>query len=194
MITIRLAAGLASLASLASCAAAPPVEHFSGAVAKVEFLDGDFIAGTPNRMQPTLAGSYMHHGDDRDYGVARSVEFLSVHAGTACGPAERIVKFKSRTRDAQTRTVHFKSGMPISIVARTEGASLIGSTLFGSAVASSDIDCRSVAVFTPQTGRTYTIVQNEYRDGRCEIDVRDKETNTAPPNLAIRQDIICPTA
>jgi len=194
MTMIRLVTGLAAIAALASCATAPSPEPFAGAFATLEFSDGDYISGAPVRMTPTLAGSYMHHGDDRDYGVGRSVEFLSATGASACTPAARIVKFKARTRDEQTRTAQFKAGLPIGIVARTEGAALVSGASFGTAVASNDIDCRSVAVFTPQTGRTYVIVQNEYRGGRCEIDVRDKATNTAPPNLVIREDISCPSA
>lgn len=190
---IRFAAGFAVVVALASCTSAPAATPFDGAYATLEFQDGDYVAGTPNRVQPELAGSYAHHGDDRDYGSRRSVEFLSATGASACEPAARIVKFKTRTRDAQTRIAQFQSGMPIGIVARTESASLTSPMAFGAASASTEIDCRSVAVFTPQTGRTYTIVQNEHRDGRCTIDVRDKATNAAPLNLVIRENISCPS-
>lgn len=195
MTMTRLLAGAAAIAALASCATAPAPEPFGGAFATIEFLDGDYISGSPIRMTPTLASTAMHHGDDRDYGARRTVEFFSATGASACTPAARIVKFKSRTRDEQTQTTQFKAGMPIGIVAHTQGESGIAGTAYGGgAVAPDTINCRSVAVFTPQTGRTYIVVQNEFRGGRCELDVRDKDTNAAPPNLVIREEVSCPSA
>ncbi|HVK79693.1 MAG TPA: hypothetical protein VM915_03700 [Verrucomicrobiae bacterium] len=91
-------------------------------------------------------------------------------------------------------TRRVEAGAPLRIYAATDFSRTTGVTGMGQEGFSVHVarnQCLAEAVFTPEAGRAYRVVQREQRVGVCELEIVDTTTNAAPEGVQVTNETGC---
>lgn len=124
-------------------------------------------------------------------GLARSsLQEYWIVGDQACANPQRAAWFTFANDPTESRRV--SADRQLNIVARTKFYQGAGGTSTGQPGATvNTAECRSLAQFTPELGRGYTVVHKATpRDG-CTLVVLNAETGLAPQDLIVREPLPC---